>query len=269
MQKPNRINVIDLSFGLPGILLIFMVCLFSCSTGESGGTNIIFLHHSTGGVIWNGGVSSWIDNYNAENGTSYEITEFAYPDGVNYPWNNYPYDYWYLWVDNAGYQQVEGHDTLELITRTYDVIIFKHCFPVSNIQADTGSPSISSDVKSIENYQLQYNAIKAKLKEFPGKRFIVWTGAARIQSETTPEEAARAESFFNWVKNTWDEEGDNIYVWDFWALETEGGLYLRPEYATSDSHPNSTFAQSVAPCFGQRIVDVIEGRGDTGSITGN
>ena len=114
-------------------------------------------------------------------------------------------------------------------------------------------------------------SIKEKLAEFPNHRFIVWTGAALVQSATTQENAERAQTFFNWVKNTWDEDGDNIYVWDFRELETEGGLYLLDQYAAApgDSHPSSAFAQTVAPYFGQRIIDVIEGRGDTGSITGN
>ena len=34
---------------------------------------VIFLHHSTGGVIWNGGVASWFDDYNAANSTSYDV----------------------------------------------------------------------------------------------------------------------------------------------------------------------------------------------------
>ena len=56
---------------------------------------------------------------------------------------------------------------------------------------------------------------------------------------------------------------------DFDTLETEGGLYLLPEYSAGDSHPNDTFAQQVAPLFGQRLVNVIEGRGDSTSLTGN
>lgn len=38
--------------------------------------------------------------------------------------------------------------------------------------------------------------------------------------------------------------------------------------AADDSHPNSTFAARVAPYIGRRIVDVIEGAGDSGSIAG-
>ena len=33
---------------------------------------ILYLHHSTGGVIWNGGVSQWLAQYNAAQGTEYK-----------------------------------------------------------------------------------------------------------------------------------------------------------------------------------------------------
>ena len=99
-------------------------------------------------------------------------------------------------------------------------------------------------------------------------KFIVWTGAALLKSETNEESAGRARSFFDWVRKEWDEPGDNIYVWDFWALETEGGLYLKQDHAAGDSHPSEAFAKRVAPLLGKRVVDVIEDRGDTGSLTG-
>jgi len=232
-------------------------------------TTVIFLHHSTGANIWGGGVSGWIDTYNSENGTSYVVTERAFPEG-DYPWANYPYDYWYLWVDNAGPDPIQGQDTLEILTAAYDVIVFKHCFPVSAVVADTGNPDISSETKSIENYTLQYEALKTKLRSFPDTRFLVWTGASLVAGATNEEDATRARQFFDWVRNTWDEPGDNIFLWDFWQLETEGGLYLLDEHAasTTDSHPNEDFSAAVAPLFGNRIVQVIQGHGDTSSLTG-
>ncbi len=96
----------------------------------------------------------------------------------------------------------------------------------------------------------------------------MWTGAALIETETSPEQAERAKRFFDWVKSTWDEPGDNIYVFDFFALETDGGRYFLSKYSAGDSHPNETFAARVAPLFCQRLVDVIGGKGDTASITG-
>lgn len=236
----------------------------------SDSSKIIFLHHSTGEVIWNGGVSAWFSQYNSQHQKNYAITQRNFPDGSNYPWNNYPYDYWNIWVKHAGGSPFQLQDTLEILTKTYNVIIWKHCFPVSEIEVDTGSPDIASSDKRIENYKLQYNALKAKMRQFPSVRFIVWTGAAQVAGAITPERATRARDFFQWVKDTWDEKGDNIFVWDFYELETEGGIYLKGDYAASatDSHPAAGFASVVAPCFSRRIVDVIEGRGDTGTLTG-
>ncbi len=260
---------------LPSFLLFIIIILTACGSdsGSSGNSmpsdaKVIYLHHSTGGVIWGGGVEAGITAYNSSHSKSYSIEDLAYPNSP-YPWKNYPYDYWYLWVDGGGQAASESVPTLESFTEDYDVIVFKHCYPVSGISADTGSPVITSETKSIENYKLQYNALKTRLRQFPDNRFIVWTGAALIEAASSAAEGARARTFFTWVKNEWDEPGDNIFVWDFFELETEGGNFLKTDYSSGDSHPNGSFATAVAPYFVNRLVDVIEGRGDTGSLTGN
>jgi len=232
-------------------------------------TSIIFLHHSTGGVIWNGGVATAITTYNAVHNKEYSITELAYPDAP-YPWANYPYDYWHLWVEDGGRATAEGVATLASFTSSYNVVVFKHCFPVSGIGPDSGNPDISSESKTIENYKLQYEGLKTRLHEFPNNRFVIWTGAALVASASTAESGQRARRFFTWVKDEWDEPGDNIFVWDFYELETQGDNFLldRLSAGSGNSHPNSTFARVVAPDFVQRLIDVIEGRGETGSLTG-
>lgn len=230
---------------------------------------VILLHHSTGYCIWQGGVPEYFDSYDSANGVNYAIDELAYPDSP-YPWDNYPYDYWHLWVDGgSGQAAAEGVPTLESFISNYDVIVFKHCFPVSEVGPD-GTPDVSSSDKTVTNYCLQYNALKTKLHSFPSNRFVVWTGAALTYASTNPADAARAKKFFDWVKNVWDEKGDNIYVFDFYTLETGGTLYITAAHAESsgDSHPNAAFSAEVAPLFAQRVIDVLEGRGDTGSLTG-
>ena len=234
----------------------------------TGAERILFLHHSTGELVWGGGVPQALKAYNSSHGTRYTITERAYPDSP-YPWDNYPYDYWNLWVAHKGTATDQNQDNLDMLTRNYDVIVFKHCFPVSEIEPDQGQASASSPTKSLQNYYLQYKDLKTRLREFPAKKFIVWTGASLRQADTTVESATRAKTFFDWVINTWDEKGDNIFVWDFYALETEGGLYLTDANASSDSHPGNAFCQRVAPFFVNRLVDVIEGRGDSSSLMGN
>lgn len=233
------------------------------SGAMSSSAKVAFLHHSTGGVIWNGGVATKIAQYNASHGKNYSVTATDFPKSSPYGWNNYPYDYWNIWVNHAGSTAYLQEPTLETLTQTYDVIVFKHCFPVSSIGADASSSSVSSSAKTLGNYKLQYEALKSKMHEFPDKRFIVWTGAALVQGATDADQATRAKQFADWVRTEWDEPGDNIFVWDFFNLETGGGIYLLPANAASagDSHPSSAFAATVAPQFAQRIIDVIEGRG--------
>ena len=247
---------------------------------------ILFLHHSTGDAIWRGGsksyeikgihigpdfdVPKWFKNYNLIKGTSYQINAKVFPNQEPYGWNNYPYDYYNIWVKHSGNKEFMGEPTLEMLTKEYRVIIIKHCFSVSGLRSDTCKIDIDSPDKTIENYKLQYLALKKKLLQFPNTKFIVWTGAVMGQSELSESSAKCARSFFDWVRTDWDTENDNIFLWDFYELETEGGLFLKPDYATDakNSHPNKEFAKKVAPYFCQRIVDVIENDGAKTSLTG-
>jgi hypothetical protein len=236
---------------------------------------ILFLHHSTGDVVFNAGkttsrlsrklfknqtfVKQWFKKYNASNNTNYKIEQQFFPKNGPYGWNNYPYDYYNIWVKHAGNLPYLNEPTLEILTQKYNLIIFKHCYPVSDMVEDSNLADINSSKKSLENYKLQYLALKQKMHEFPDTKFLVWTGAARVESNTTTEQAKRAKAFFDWVRNEWDTPDDNIFLWDFYELETEGTLYLKNENASdpANSHPGKDFAEKVAPLFCQRIIEVI------------
>lgn len=228
-------------------------------SSESRDVRIIFLHHSTGGRIWSGGVPQLIKEYNLNNGTNYQISEQNYPSTKGgYPWSNYPYDYYNLWVKHTGDSEDRKELNLDQIAANFDVIIFKHCFPVSEIKADTGKPDISSSRKSLENYKLQYSALRDRMLQFPGKKFIVWTGAALSEDSTTPEQAARSKEWADWVRKEWDKSGDNIFIFDFEQLETEGGLYLKYPSSNKDSHPDTNLSKTAASEFVKRIIEVIQ-----------
>jgi hypothetical protein len=235
--------------------------------------NILFLHHSTGYSIWVGNTNKYIYKlthkgdvqrifaaYNKKNKTEYNITELSFPKSVPYGWSNYPFDYYNIWVKNGGGDEYMTEPTLESLTRKYDVIIFKHCFPVSRIPEDTGNPNIDSEEKRVENYKLQYNSLKKKMLQFPDTIFIVWTPAVCTKNQISSEEANRTLQFYKWMVDEWDEKGDNIFVWDFYKYETEGELYL-PEknaYSPENSHPGREFSARTAPLFCKDIIDIIE-----------
>ena len=250
---------------------------FSCTPNKREMKKILFLHHSTGWNILLGNTNKYLykltgksdmhkffNSYYKENGENYLITERFFPKESPYGWKNYPFDYFNIWVKNAGENPYMEEPTLEILTNEYDLIIFKHCFPGSNIMNDSGTPEIDSEKKRIENYKLQYNALKNKMREFPDTKFIVWTLATQVENRITEDEAKRAFEFYKWIIEDWDEKGDNIYVWDFYKYETEGGLYMLDKYAVgpNDSHPNKEFSSQLLPVFCKYIIKVIEGLAD-------
>ncbi len=271
-------------------VLILLLSQTSCHNQEADkSVKVVFLHHSTGAVIWQGGEKSQLSTlalkvssrlsdfiapkalipklfkeYNKENNTRYIIEGMIFPKTTPYGWKNYPYDYYNIWVKNAGQNPFLEEPTLEMLTKKHDVIIFKHCYPVNNIVDENSEPDINSEIKTIANYKLQYEALRNKLLQFPETKFILFTGAARIKSGVTEDEAKRASRFFSWVTGEWDQEGDNIFIWDLYQLQTEGDIYLREEYAVSetDSHPNDNFAAKAAPLLFRRIIDIIENNGN-------
>ncbi len=264
------------------LISLFFFCLGGIVKAQD--VKVVFLHHSTGGIIYrDGSVADSIQAYNKRNGSDYQFTEKAYPNKP-YGWANYAYDYWNLWLNGYG-KQYKGQEnypnvaSLEDICKEYDVVIFKHCYPGADILEDTGNPDISSDRKSLENYKLQYRALREKFQEFPGKDFIVWTLAPRNRLvKDAPENAKRAKKFVDWVKNEWLSESgktyDNIHVFDYFSLSAELDLNCKApkvpyclkykyeiDHNDDNSHPNELAAQEIGPEFSEFVIDVLKGRG--------
>ena len=279
------------------IVVFFLILpLVSCKKEQMNpDLSIIFLHHSTGRIIWNGKPPSFLEKvagrisdglasklgkngqlptlfeaYNSSSDKTYAIEEMVFPKDKGYGWKNYPFDYYNIWVKNAGKEPFMEEPTLEILTKDHQVIIFKHCFPVSNIRADEDAADINSEIKTLANYKLQYAAIRDKLHEFPETKFILFTGAVQVKSNNTPDKAERASEFFDWVRDEWDMPGDNVYLWDLCSLQTEGGIYFKDEYAASpeNSHPNADFAAKAVELLFNRIIDVVENDGNGTDLTG-
>jgi hypothetical protein len=280
MNMRLRFNV----FGKEWVFLLSALFVIVSAPAYGDGERIVFLHHSTGGAVYSeGGVADWFQTYNQNNGTTFQITERGYPTSP-YPWDNYPYDYWNLWVNGACDSNDRDIECLNTLTQNYEVVIFKHCYPGAAILEDSGSPSVSSPEKRLENYRLQYRALRTVMDGYPNTIFIVWTLAPLHRLATDSEEAARAKQFVDWVNHDFlAEEGThpNIFIFDFWGIVAEDDPTpahgqvncLRYEYESShdsgDSHPNQSANEVAGPAFAQRIVDAIqiftEGGGATSS----
>jgi hypothetical protein len=234
----------------------------------------IFLHHSTGeGVYSQGNVSGWIETYNSEHGTSFQVSEMNYPN-TPYPWENYPYDYWNLWINHTCDNSDPDIACMDNLCASYDVIIFKHCFPGADIAEDDLTSSVSSSKKTLENYKLQYRALRDLMDSYPDNEFIVWTLTPLHRLATDPQNAARARKFVDWVKEEWLKEDEkshsNIHIFDFFNIIAEdnpspakGAVNcLKYDYEKShsdnDSHPNTLANQTVGPLFAEFIVNTMQ-----------
>lgn len=226
------------------------------------GTSVIYLHHSTGHNVWNGGVPELVSTYNERHGTDYTITERAYTHWPH-PWTNDPVDYWRCWVDHRDDKRFLGQETLDELASAYDVVVWKHCFTAARIAPDSGIAKASSRVKMLANFKLQYAALRDVMLEHSDTTFLVWTVPPLAPGATDPEQAARATEFARWVREEWDRPGDNIHLFDYYALAAPGGQ-LRSDYAVSntDSHPSAEFSKEAAAAFVARLTDVLEGRAD-------
>jgi hypothetical protein len=265
-------------------LLLVIIIQQGMARAADGDEKVIFLHHSTGGAVYGeGDVVSWFDTYNAVNGTQYEIGERSYPNSP-YPWDNYPYDYWNLWVNGACDDAQSGIACMTSLARDYDVVIFKHCYPGADVLEDEGNPAIDSSRKSLENYKLQYRALRTLMDGYADTQFIVWTLAPRHRLATSTGAATRARAFVDWVRDEWlTEDGHahpNIAIFDFWGYAAEENTATTPgqgpvntlkydyesSHSGSDSHPNTLANETIGPLFAQFIVDTIE---DTATPEGN
>jgi len=251
------------------VILLIWTLLFSF--GSSFSQKVIFLHHSTGENVFKaGGVPGYIETFNKAEGKKLEVKEMNYPNDP-WPWSNYPYDYWKLWIDGSCKSGNPNIECIKGLASKYDLIIFKHCFPGADIKPNIGKPDITSEVKTLENYKEQYRALRSLFDSYPGTKFMVWTLVPLHRLDTSPECAGRAWEFVKWVKSEWLTEDKkahpNIYIFDFFSIvaelnanPSEGVRYcLKYEYegshTDSDSHPNTAANKKAAPLFAKAIED--------------
>ncbi len=255
------------------ILGILCMCMAILSMAQE--NHAVFLHHSTGGNVFaEGDVEQWISDYNLEYGTDFSIAERNYPN-TPWPWANYAYDYWKLWIDGSCDNSESGIECIESIAESCELVILKHCFPGASIGANSGNPDVSSPTQTIENYQAQYRALRQMMDAMPDTKFMFWTLAPLHRLSTSADVAARAGEFVDWVKNDFltedSQEHPNIYIFDFFGLVAEqsatpanGVQYcLKYEYENShddgDSHPNTAANQMAGPNFARTVVNALGG----------
>jgi len=215
-------------------------------------SRIIFLHHSTGaGLIEQGDVRQRLTDL------GYEFCDHGYNDDglvladgasagrdFDVPDDN---------TDPDGFADVFAQPLHDPPDNTfshlmqYDVIAFKSCFPVSNIESD----------EQLAAYKSHYLSIRDRMDQHPDKVFIVLSPPPEIPADTDPEAAARARAFADWLASDEYLAGHpNVFAFNFFDLLADPSTnMLRADYQADehDAHPNELANRTIGPLFADFI----------------
>lgn len=134
-----------------------------------------------------------------------------------------------LRVKNACEKLYRIEPTLGILTKQYNLFVFQHCFPVSNIRKDINQPDMNSSAEESRTTNSSMVRWNRKCKNLKIPNFLSGLTLPQVENNTTWEHPQRAKAFFDWVQNEWDSPNGNILLWDFYELETEDVLSLKYE----------------------------------------
>ena len=223
-------------------------------------TNLFFLHHSVGdGLVVEGNMRDVINAYNSAHSTNYMFWDHGYnsdglrnPDGkmtetnYNIPDDNTdPEGLWYLWTSSEADAQTARNKIME----NHQVIAFKSCFPASAIP----------DKETLNQYKTWYLDMRDFFDQHPEKLFVVMSTPPLREVDTNATEAANARAFANWLKS--DEylsDHPNVVCFDLFDYLAGEDNFLKDEYETEDSHPNTLANKTVGLAFAQFLIEEAE-----------
>ena len=252
--------------------------LLAAAAGRAGDDDLVFIHHSCG--------RNWLNNslhtallakaYIDERNDIYYGTDIqpdsGRPDSLGgTPGDHTDMCHWIRWF-NDYLEHVILHDCADGTNR---IIMFKSCYPNSNIASDGTEPGDPfSSQRTLANYRAVYrhpdgpggvytndgyiyHPLEDIFASHPDILFIPVTAPPRHYAPsdaTTDAEGHRARTFNNWLKNEWlaaynsNHPGfHNVAVFDWFDVlaypdsDPDHPNRLRAEYGgeSGDSHPNS------------------------------
>lgn len=224
--------------------------------------NIIFLHHSCGAnLISQGNVRGLIGNCNKivdGQKIQYQFWDHGYNgDGMYNPKGEWLDRNYNVPDDNTNPDGFANIFTQKLTNppgncfsklMSHEVIVFKSCYPVSNIES----------AEMLQEYKDHYLKIRNVTDKYPNKVFIIITQPPLLPEETSAENAGRARAWANWLKSDEYLAGHrNLFTFDWFDLLAESNsksanfnrlkaIYKIGDY---DSHPNAKANKETAPKF--------------------
>ncbi len=243
------------------ILLVFFLGLVYHAAAQAP-IRIIFLHHSVGqGLIDGGGVREGLTargyafydhGYNGEGlrdaAGEYTGTNFDVPDD-----NTDPNGLAAIFAQPLH----DPPDNTFSHLMQYDVIIFKSCFPNSNIGSD----------EQLAEFQSYYLSMRDRMDQYPNKLFIVVTQPPQVPGASDPDEARRARALADWLASDEFLGGHpNVVTFNFFDLLAGEDNFLRAGYRVDDydAHPNEVANQTIGPLFVDFVDQAIRNYRDGG-----
>ena len=190
---------------------------------------LIFIHHSSG--------ENWLADENGGLGLALGQNNYFVSD-TNYGWgpdsigDRTDIPDWLEWFRGAEterylsalYRESGQHSAY---TRTLidpggenEIVMFKSCFPNSNLEGNPDDPPASEASYSVGGAKYVYNQLLQNFITHPDKLFIVITAPP----VSDPGYADNARAFNNWLVHDWLSENDyplaNVAVFDFYNVLT-------------------------------------------------
>ena len=201
---------------------------------------LIFIHHSTGG--------NWLkDDYGNLGRTLGENNYFV--SDTNYGWGpesigdrtDIPnWTEWFASADTPTYTNAlfnESGQNTDSYTRTLsdpggenEIIMFKSCYPNSELSGNPDDPPGTSEELSVGGAKYVYNTILPYFATRPDKLFVVIT-APPVSGVKGWWYSENARAFNQWLVNDWLRENNytlnNVVVFDFYNILTDPNAHHR------------------------------------------
>lgn len=213
---------------------------------------LIFIHHSTG--------ENWLSDGDGKLGIALRDNNYFVSD-TNYGWGppdqDVGYDtigdhtdigHYYNWFAGphasvylkALYSESGRHSSYSRLGKKpageNKIILFKSCFPNSNLNGNPDSPppsgwnplrgqDSSSQYMTVANAKGIYKDLLKVFKTHQDKLFVLITAPPLASSQTTAKQASNARALNNWLMKQWlkDYPYKNVVVYDFYNVLTSNG----------------------------------------------
>jgi hypothetical protein len=269
----NKETLMKNKIYLIAIFLIgFVLYIYPQNLYRSG----IFLHRSSGGVLWGGGGGSTsipleMDEYNTMN--NYTGQEAITMDHVSFPSDDVPDNNWETWhALFAGTNYLDDSQALYQYIQNEKIVVIKSCWLASDI-VGIGDPSDTLNIflRTTYNYKWHFRYMLNVMKNYPNTFFVIMTSIPLVPGPSY--DGSLTHEFYLWAKDTLATGNDpvfgnfppNVYIFDAFhilAIENQTTQWgnavwgMNPLYHDEgDNHPNGAGAEAVDPLYVQEIFD--------------